>query len=79
MRVVKARYAKGKIELPADLPDREPCEVTVLFPDEAGEHAAAAPERFRRAAGAWRQVDTEALKKRIYEARSISHRPRPTL
>jgi len=79
MRVVRARYAKGSIELPPDLPERPACDVTVLFPDEAPETACADGERFRRAAGGWRMLDTEHLKERIYNARKISRRERPTL
>ena len=71
MVAVKARHGNGRIELPADFAGHEPCEVRVLFPDEAtprkglGDCGAS-----RRAAGAWRGlVDGEALKKMIYESR----------
>jgi hypothetical protein len=79
MPAIKARYSKGKIELPPGLPEHEPCEVTVLFP-EANEKGKEEKRRaLRESAGVWRHLDTEALKKRIYEARRISRRPKPEL
>ncbi len=79
MRAIKARYADGRIELPPDLPEREPCEVTVLFPDAGTESDEARREALHRAAGAWSHLDTEKLKKDIYAARKISTRPAPEL
>jgi hypothetical protein len=79
MRAIKAKYTDGRIELPPDLPEREPCEVTVVFPDDEAESGEAKREALRRAAGTWSHLDTEKLKKDIYAARKISTRPKPGL
>jgi hypothetical protein len=70
MVAVKAKYEDGKIELPPDFAGHKPCEVTVLFPDAAPPgRKLGDSERFRRAAGAWADMDCEELKRLIYEAR----------
>lgn len=79
MRAVKARYSNGRIELPPDVPEHEPCEVTVLFPDSCGAATDLDDEAFVRAAGGWKDMDCEELKRRIYEARKVSLRPKPQL
>lgn len=81
MSEVKARYENGEIILPPGTPRRAPCEVTVIFPEDEGEGAPRRPdrERMRRAAGGWAHMDTEQLKRDIYEARKISTRKPPKL
>ncbi len=67
---VKAKYEDGKVELPSDFTGHAPCEVTVLFPDEVPrKRKLGDSESFRRAAGGWRDMDCEALKRMIYDAR----------
>ena len=79
MHAVKAKFSNGQVELPAGLQEHEPCEVTVLFPDEGEASRDAGREAFLRAAGAWRHMDTEKLKRDIYAARKISTRRVPEL
>jgi len=79
MRAVKAKYAKGKVVLPSGLPKHLSCDVTVLFPSGDERSADTNGERFRRAAGVWRTMDTEDLKVRVYQARKVSRRRTPTL
>jgi len=68
---VKAHFKDGKIELPPDFSGHDPCEVTVLFPEEAApKRRLGDSEAFRRAVGGWHDiVDCEALKRMIYESR----------
>ena len=80
MVAVKARYEDGKIELPPDFAGHKSCEVTVLFPDtRPPRRKLGDSERFRRAAGAWADMDCEKLKRDIHEARRISTRRVPKL
>lgn len=79
MVVIKAKYANGRIVLPPDVPRREPCEVTVLFPEAESDRDGGDRERFRRAAGSWADMDTEKLIADIYAARRISTRKPPEL
>ena len=73
MIAVKPIYEDGKVKLPPDFAGRKPCEVTVLFPDAASSgRKLGDSERFRRAAGAWADMDCEELKRLIYEARKDS-------
>ena len=73
MVAVKAKYEDGKIELPPDFAGHKSCEVTVLFPDTRPHgRKLGDSERFRRAAGAWADMDCEELKRLIYEARKDS-------
>ncbi|HUT34674.1 MAG TPA: hypothetical protein VNE39_14390 [Planctomycetota bacterium] len=70
MVAVKAKYEDGKVELPPDFTGHKPCEVTVLFPEDAApKRKLGDSEAFRRAAGSWRDMDCEAIKKMIYESR----------
>ncbi|MBM4035714.1 MAG: hypothetical protein FJ291_28575 [Planctomycetes bacterium] len=78
MVAVKAKYDNGKVELPPDLTGHAPCEVTILFPDEPPrKRKLGDSERFRRAAGAWSDMDCEALKRMIHESRSDFRRGEP--
>jgi len=80
MVAVKAKYENGRIVLPPDAPRREPCEVTVLFPDDEDATRPRDRERMRRAAGGWAGlVDGDQLIRDIYEARKISTRKPPRL
>ena len=78
---VKAHFRNGKIELPPDFTGRSPCEVTVLFPEEAApKRKLGDGEAFRRAMGGWHGiVDCEQLKRDIHDARKISTRRVPKL
>ena len=78
MRAIRGTYINGRISLPRGLKRRGRCEVTILFPDE-DEDAREAEERFRKAAGAWRDLDLRKLKDDIYGARKISRRKAPQL
>jgi len=79
MVAIKAKYEDGRITLPPDLPRRPACEVTILFPDETGGARPRDRELMRSAAGGWADMDTERLKRDIYEARKISTRKPPKL
>jgi len=80
MVAVKGHYRDGRVDLPSGFAGLRPCEVTVLFPDEAAPREQGADDPFVQAAGGWRGiVDCEELKKYIYEARRISTRPQVKL
>ncbi|MBM4035716.1 MAG: hypothetical protein FJ291_28585 [Planctomycetes bacterium] len=80
MVAVKARYENGKVELPSEFTGHAPCEVTVLFPDTVRPGDDTSGDPFVEAAGGWRGlVDGEKLKRKIYEARTVSTRPRVKL
>lgn len=79
MVAIKAKYENGRIELPPGFAPHEPCEVTVVFPDDAAPgRKLGDSDSFRRAAGGWWDiVDCEALKRMIYEARKDAGTRKP--
>ena len=80
MVAAKGHYRNGRVDLPSRFAGFEPCEVTVLFPDDAAPAEQGGNDPFVEAAGGWRGlVDGEELKKYIYEARRISTRPQVKL
>jgi len=69
VRVVKARYELGSIDVPLNERPASPCEVLVIFPDDEPEAEEERRKRFRAAAGGWRDMDTDKLIADIYAAR----------
>lgn len=75
LKAVRGIYDGGVVR-PLEPLDMVGChEVIITFLD--GERAG--KDAFIGAAGSWEDVDTEALKRQLYEQRSISQRPTPQL
>lgn len=70
LTTIKGIYENGVIKPLEKVKVKGKAEVIIIFLDTARKKKST----FLSAAGSWKDVDTEALKKRIYENRKISHR-----
>lgn len=70
VNTIKGIYKDGVIKPLEELRIKDNTEVLIIFSDKARKKKSA----FASAAGSWKEIDTEALKKHIYEDRKISLR-----
>ena len=70
LNTVRGIYENGIIKPFEKVRDKERSEVIIIFLDTAKEKKTA----FFSSAGSWKDVDTDVLKKQIYESRRISTR-----
>lgn len=70
LNTVRGIYENGVIKPFEKVRDKERSEVIIIFLDTAKEKKNA----FFSSAGSWKDVDTDVLKKQIYESRRISTR-----
>lgn len=70
LNTIKGIYKDGVIKPLGELKIKDNTEVLIIFSDNAREKKSA----FFSAAGSWKEIDTELLKKQIYENRKISLR-----
>lgn|GEM_PF-1807442 len=70
VNTIKGIYKDGVIKPLEELKIKENTEVIIVFSDEDKKKKTA----FASAAGSWKEIDTETLKKHIYEDRKISLR-----
>ena len=75
LTTIKGIYEDGVIKPLEKIKVKDKTEVIITFLDSAKEKKSA----FLSAAGSWKDVDTEALKKQIYESRRISAREKVEL
>ena len=76
LKAVRGVYEGGVVHPVEPLAVSGRHEVIITFVDGGGQGA---KELFVAAAGSWADLDTEALKRRLYEQRSMSRRPQPSL
>lgn len=70
VNTIKGIYKDGVIKPLEELRIKDNTEVLIIFSDEDKKKKSA----FALAAGSWKEIDTEILKKHIYEDRKISLR-----
>jgi predicted DNA-binding antitoxin AbrB/MazE fold protein len=68
VNTIKGIYKDGVIKPLEELKIKDNTEVIIVFSD----HDRKKKSAFASAAGSWKEIDTEALKKQIYEDRIIS-------
>jgi len=75
VNTIKGIYKDGVIKPLEEFRVKDNTEVIIIFSDEDKKKKSA----FASAAGSWKEIDTETLKKHIYKDRKISLRGEPKL